>query len=132
MAHRDFLFWDLVNEILTNKSPAVNNINWKLWELLRDFEPEFARIEYTRDGDYFTLYTQGSKQAYRRIYRSQSDTPQKTPMIKNPYRGGRVSKVPTGTRERVKQYSADGSSERKIADATGLSRKQVRHILGRK
>ena len=134
---RDILFWDLVNEISTNKSPAVNNIHWKLWELLRDLYPELDRIEYNYGGDYFALYTKGSKQEYRRIYRQQQGNAQASasasvPTIANPYRGGRVSTVPSGVRERVQQYSADGSSERKIAAATGLSRKQVRYILGRK
>lgn len=138
----EYLFWTLVSEIFHNHSPAVSNIDWRLRNLLDSLGFKHVhRIEHKWDGQrhYYALYSSSdSKRAIKRIYEpyyspdsNQGETI-RPPIIKNPYRGGRVSKVPLGTRERVKKYADDGYSERKIATITGLSRKQVRYILGRK
>ena len=50
-------------------------------------------------------------------------------IFSNQYRGGRVSKIQKSVEDRVKSYRMEGLSQQKIADATGLSRKQVRRIL---
>ena len=135
MQKREYLFYDLAWEILHNHSPAVSNIDWRLRLLLDNLNVK--RIERKWDGQqsYYALYSSSdSKRASKRIYElyrggnSEPDEPVK-PSIKNPYRGGRVSKVPLGTRERVKQYAKEGYSGRKIASITGLGHKQVRNIL---
>lgn len=132
---QEWLFWTLAYEILNNNSPAVYNIGWRLREILRDLglnRVRYIKQEYDGHRRYYALYSSTDKRAIKRIYEpcNQSEIT-KMPAIANPYRGGRVSKVPNGVRERVKRYAEDGCSERKIADMTGLSRKQVRYILGR-
>lgn len=132
---QEYLFWLLASEIYHNDSPATYNIYRRLSDLLNGSGIHHAERQWDgqRQQYYCALYSSPkSKCAIRRIYSPCDNQTATKPCIKNPYRGGRVSKVPTGTRERVLQYATDGNSERKIADATGLSRKQVRYILGRK
>lgn len=132
----EWLFWELVGEIFHNNSPAVYNIDWRLRLLLDSAGcKNVCHVKRGWNGShrYWDLYSSAdSKRAIRRVYEPNNKNGDFQKIsIANPYRGGRVSKVPNGVRERVKQYATDGCSERKIADMTGLSRKQVRYILGR-